>query len=414
MGKTSKIILILCIVLYAVIFITYLSFESPKPNAQVSLSKYFSSEKINAGKKYFNERVMLSLTAFFLKIGFLFLLYKLKIWNNVYLFFTKRIKNNFLRSFIYTFTLSFFLFGILLFPLNLFSYFHLKSYKIIITPFWLYIKDFLMGAAIFSFGAAIIAAIGIWIYRIRERLFPLFASIFVLVFAFFMMIIYPVFITPLFNDFSRLKNPELEKKITEMLNKRGIKVKNLFVVNASVRTLGANAYVAGLGPTKEIVLYDTLIKDYNNDEILSILAHELGHYEKNHVIIGILAMPLSNPFAILAFFIFLSYIVKRVRQKNPDTVYHVPLILLIVIIAFQISMPLTNAISRRMERDADFHSLVVTKNSAAFISSQVKISSKHYYSNYDPNVFYKMLYYTHPPVKERIGMALAMPDKMID
>ena len=406
MKKSHKIILFLCVILYSFNFTLYLIYETPKPSSTSRLTDYFSAEKIAIGKQYFNQRVIISLSAFFIKIGLLFWLYKSKKWEKITDYFIRKIKKSFFCHLLYTFTLSFFVFGLLLLPLNLISYFHLISYKIIITPFFLFVKDFFISVSIFSLGASIIAAVGIRLYQYKQKLFPYLATLFVLIFAFFLMVIYPIFITPLFNDFSRLNHPELENKINALFHERGMKIKNLYVVNASRRTLGANAYVSGLGPTKEIVLYDTLLKDYNIDEIVNIVAHELGHYEKHHIIVGIFTMPLSNPFAILAFFLFLTWVIKKNEKEEQSLINQIPFILFIVLIAFQLSMPLTNAISRRMERDADYFSLSITKNPSAFISSQVKLSSKHYYTNYDPNSFFKMLYYSHPSVKERIEMAL--------
>jgi STE24 endopeptidase len=169
--------------------------------------------------------------------------------------------------------------------------------------------------------------------------------------------------------------------------------------------MGANAYVSGLGPTKEIVLYDNLIRDYSTDEILSVVAHEAGHYKMNHIWVGLFVMPVSNPFALFALFSFLGFIIDKKRKTDTDTTFHIPYILFLLIAFSWFINPFINVLSRRMERDADNYSLKLTNNTSAFISAEVKLYSKHAYYNYDPNIFYKFLYYSHPPVKERIEFA---------
>jgi len=276
-----------------------------------------------------------------------------------------------------------------------------------VTPVGLFFYDYgihtILQALMFGIGLGF----SIYIYEKSRKLFPFIAGIFFFIASIFFMVIYPVFITPLFNKYTTLNHPELEKSIKQTFKKAGIIVKNLYVMDASKRTLSGNAYVSGLGPTKEIVLYDNLLKDYNKEEILSILAHELGHYIKNHVWLGILIFPVTNPVALIAFFYLFAIIIDRLKKQNKATTLFIPLIIMMLLITIWISMPFVNAGSRRMERDADAYSLSITKNAGAFISSEVKISSKNTYMDYNPGLLYKILYATHPSVVYRIGMGEA-------
>ncbi len=410
MGKIKKrvtFVLLICLGIYAILFSIYLISEPQRPIAEVNLENYFSNEKIQTGKKYFNERVIIAVIYLLYNIGILLIIYKSKLGQELFYKLTRKIDKIFIRSFVYTFSISFIIMGILTLPLAFISHYHLKSYGIIHTPVWLFIKDFFISKAIISLGLTLILSTAMYFYSKARKMFPLTATIIVSVFAFIMTVIFPVFITPMFNDFKKLDSGELKTKINAFLSQNNVKVKNMYIVDASKRTKAANAYVSGIGATKEIVLYDTLIKNYTHSEILSILAHELGHYNKHHIWIGFFLYPLANPFVLFAFFFTIAYLMDYLKEKNHDPAFHVPVILIILLCCFWIAKPFINSVSRRMERDADITSLKLTNNPKAYMSSEIKLSSQHRYANYSPNLIYKILFYTHPPVKQRLGMGKA-------
>lgn len=146
------------------------------------------------------------------------------------------------------------------------------------------IKGWLVGAII---GGGLLALI-IFIYQKTGNLFWIYAWILISAFSIFMAMFYSNIIVPLFNKQTPLEDGELRDAISTFSEKVGFKLDNIFVIDGSKRSTKANAYFTGLGAKKRIVLYDTLIKDMTTDEIVAVLAHEIGHNKKKHVIQGLL------------------------------------------------------------------------------------------------------------------------------
>ena len=146
------------------------------------------------------------------------------------------------------------------------------------------IKGWLLGGII---GGGLLALI-IWLYSITEEMFWIYAWIALTAFSVFMAMFYSSIIVPLFNKQTPLEEGELRDAIKNFSKKAGFKLTNIYVIDGSKRSTKANAYFSGLGPKKRIVLYDTLINDLSADEIVAVLAHEIGHYKKKHSLKGII------------------------------------------------------------------------------------------------------------------------------
>ncbi|HKI90575.1 MAG TPA: M48 family metallopeptidase, partial [Draconibacterium sp.] len=145
------------------------------------------------------------------------------------------------------------------------------------------IKGWLIGALI---GGGLLALI-IFIYQKTQQMFWIYAWLVVAAFSVFMAMFYSNLIVPLFNKQTPLEEGELRDTIQLFANKVGFKLDNIFVIDGSKRSTKANAYFTGLGKKKRIVLYDTLINDMETEELVAVLAHEIGHYKKKHVIQGL-------------------------------------------------------------------------------------------------------------------------------
>ncbi|WP_339611833.1 M48 family metallopeptidase, partial [uncultured Planktosalinus sp.] len=145
------------------------------------------------------------------------------------------------------------------------------------------IKGWLLTAVL---GGGILALI-IWFYETTGPNFWLYGWLIITVFSVFMNMFYARLIVPLFNKQSPLEDGSLRNKIEEYAKNVGFKLDNIFVIDSSKRSTKANAYFSGFGKEKRITLYDTLIKDLNEDEIVAVLAHEVGHYKRNHIIVNL-------------------------------------------------------------------------------------------------------------------------------
>lgn len=142
------------------------------------------------------------------------------------------------------------------------------------------IKGLFLSAVI---GGPLLALI-VWIYTLLGASFWIYAWIIATAFSLFMMMFYSSIIVPLFNKQTPLEAGELKDAINNFAEKVGFTLTDIFVIDGSKRSSKANAYFSGFGPKKRIVLFDTLIKDLTTDELVAVLAHEIGHYKKRHTL----------------------------------------------------------------------------------------------------------------------------------
>ncbi len=229
------------------------------------------------------------------------------------------------------------------------------------------------------------------------------------------MFIYPVAILPLFNTYQPLEKGSLKDGIISLVKKAKVDPGEILLADKSRQTKRLNAFVVGLGPTKEIVLYDNLITGADQKEIEIIVAHELAHNIKYHIWKGLGLWIVGTIF----FWWILSRILNWASKKgrfNIETIYDpkaIPLILLTIFIFLEISAPIQNAISRKFERQADKIALNLTQDSETFIKMKKKMAIKNL-SEITPSPAKVFWFYTHSPVLERIQMAKELPLKTRD
>ncbi len=211
-------------------------------------------------------------------------------------------------------------------------------------------------------------------------------------------LLWPVIIAPLFNSFVPVKDPAVIEIVTGLANKAGIQVKEVLVMDASQRTTMVNAYFTGLGKTKQIVIYDNLLHNYPLDKLSAILAHEIGHWQKGHIIKG-LALGIIGNFLLWGLLVFFLRVFKQ-----PDGSYLLQawagLQLFMMLILFIIN-PLQSYLSREMEKQADLFALELTGDSKAAVSMQIDLTLKNK-ADISPPGFIVWFQYTHPPVLNRI------------
>lgn len=215
------------------------------------------------------------------------------------------------------------------------------------------------------------------------------------------VLVQPLVIQPLFNRFEPLRGPTLTRDIQRLGNRLGVRVDNVQVADASRRTTAANAYVAGIGPSKRVVLYDTILDgSFSRGELLSVSAHELAHVARSHLWKGLAWFALL---AIPGVFVVAWVTQRRGGLEDPALV---PLALLVALLFSLATLPFQNLVSRRYEREADWLALVATRDPESTIALDRRLVLRSL-GDPDPPGWLVVLLSTHPPAIERIAMAEA-------
>jgi STE24 endopeptidase len=216
----------------------------------------------------------------------------------------------------------------------------------------------------------------------------------------------PVVLDPLFNKFTPMKDNETKAEIVAMSAKAGIEVGDVLVMDASRRTRHTNAYFTGFGSTKRIVLYDTLLETHTKPEVLSVIAHEIGHWKYAHIYKGFFMGIVGTVLLLLIVKFAGGWLVGRMplgaeTLASPATI---PLVFLILFICGLAGAPVESGVSRWFERQADRTALELTDDGETFVQMQVKLARANA-SDPDPPAFFYYWYYSHPSTMERIAAA---------
>jgi STE24 endopeptidase len=226
-----------------------------------------------------------------------------------------------------------------------------------------------------------------------------------------MLWLFPVVILPLFNKFDPIENIRLEDRIRALMEKVGLRAKGIFKMDASKRSKHTNAFFVGLGRTKRIVLFDTLLASHTEEEILSVLAHEAGHWKKKHVLRMLVPLEILSLVSFYAVARLLDWPLIYETFGFQESNVYVGLFLIgtfISLLGF-FAEPLESAISRKFEREADDFALELVGTGEAMTSALKRLASDNL-ANLSPHPLYAWFYYSHPPLLERIAR-LAPSDK---
>lgn len=221
----------------------------------------------------------------------------------------------------------------------------------------------------------------------------------------FVFFLYPVLIAPLFNTFTPMEDHPLAARIRDLGEREGLRVKGVFRMDAGKRSRHSNAYLAGLGRTRRIVLFDTLLETHGDDEILAVLAHEIGHLKKRHLLKHLVLTGAAS--GLLLYFAAIAMTWDGMYEAfgfSSETAY-VGLLLVGILyepLAFFLS-PFPMALSRRFEREADAYGSALMADPEPLIEALRKMV-RHNLSNLFPHPVYVLFHYSHPPVPERIAL----------
>ena len=319
-------------------------------------------------------------------------------------FITAYVANDYLVFFIFI-TLIGVLYSILDFPFDVYGGYvveHRFGLSNQTPPAWLFEK--LKGAAVGIVIGVPVALVFFFFLRMTGWLWWFYFSCFVFAISVFLARIAPVIIFPLFYKFKVLESDEIRERITRLLDEQGIAIKGIFSFNLSKDTNKANAGFTGIGRSKRIILSDTLIGKFTPGEIAVVFAHEMGHYRKRHISKGI---AFSTAAIFLSFFVCgeaYRVTLERLGFAHVFDIAAIPILFFYLTLFSLITMPLSNAVSRRHEREADRYAIDVTGDAAAFISSMEKLADLNL-ADRDPNPVTEFMFYSHPAIRKRIEFA---------
>ena len=212
----------------------------------------------------------------------------------------------------------------------------------------------------------------------------------------------PVLILPLFYKVTPIEDEDLKNRINILAKDAGIKVENVYKFDMSKNTKKANAAFTGIGKSKRILLGDTLLENYTKDEIETVIAHELGHYKKKHIIKNIMIGTVASFLTLFLISYFYKISIYWFGFDKITEIAALPILSLWIMIIGLIQTPLTNILSRKYEYEADEYALSSTRKPISFKSTLEKLTEQNL-GDKDPHPFVEWFFYSHPSIKNRIS-----------
>ena len=356
------------------------------------------SSRFGAGEHFFDDAV----TLLVLLSGFLPLLVVVVLsWNL-----------HFILSGLIFFGALALLSAILDIPFSLYSTFVIeKRYGFSTITMRLWITDLIKGLLISTILLGILLGATLALVYYAEHTWWLWAWFVLSAFQMLIVWLYPILIAPLFNKFEPIENEALKEAIIALMAKVGLKTSGVFQVDAGKRSKHTNAYFTGFGKTKRIVLYDTLLKSHAPEEILSVLAHEAGHWKKKHIIKQLI---FTETFSLVFLYLVYRLIDWSLLYQTFGFAEKLPYVGLLLTAALFgpaafFLTPIGAMLTRRFEREADDFCYSLIGTTIPMINA-LKRLAKDNLANLHPHPFYAWFYYSHPPLTERISRLLGMKD----
>ena len=294
-------------------------------------------------------------------------------------------------------------------PFSLYNTFSIeKRFEFTNQTLGLWLKDFIKSLILNTLLLGFLLYVLLWFIRVLPDFWWLAGWVFMLLFSIFLLYISPYVIEPLFNKFKPMEDISLEGKIKETLARVGLKINRVFSMDASKRSSHSNAYFTGIGHVKRIVLFDTLLANHGDDEIIAILAHEAGHWKKKHIL---KMLVLSQTIGLIGFYLAHKLtagdLLAEVFMLDIPTT-HAKLLLAIFIgtLALFPIKPLMAYISRLHEIEADNFALQLTEAPGPMANALIKLG-KDNLANLHPHPLYAAVYYSHPPMAQRVKRILS-------
>ena len=265
-----------------------------------------------------------------------------------------------------------------------------------------FILDKIKGWLMTIIVGGIILGIITWFYHTTKDLFWIYAWILVSVFTIFINLFYSRLIVPIFNKQTPLEDGSLRDAISKYAESVGFNLDKIFIIDGSKRSTKANAYFSGFGNEKRVTLYDTLVNDLDEDEIVAVLAHEVGHYKKKHIIFNLISSILLTGFTLFILSLLIDNPMLSEALGVQETSFHIGLIAFGILYSplSEITGLIMNWFSRKFEYQADDYAKNTYK--AEPLITSLKKLSKNSLSNLTPHPAYVFMHYSHPTLLERI------------
>lgn len=215
--------------------------------------------------------------------------------------------------------------------------------------------------------------------------------------------IVPTFIMPLFYTFTPLDNGSLRDRIAKLCENAGVRFEGIFVFDMSKNTKKANAGFTGIGQAKRIILGDTLVKEFTEDEIETVFAHELGHYKHKHILVGIGVGIVSTFVGLFVTARLYEWSLAWFGFSSIAELAALPLLGLWLSVFGLVTSPLGNMLSRKHEREADRYAVQTTGKKDAFVSALRKLAATNL-ADPEPHPLVEFLFYSHPSIARRIAV----------
>ncbi|MGD0222102.1 MAG: M48 family metallopeptidase [Terriglobia bacterium] len=218
----------------------------------------------------------------------------------------------------------------------------------------------------------------------------------------------PVIILPIFFKFKPLENPSLTERLLELSRRAGTRVKGVFEWKLSEKSKKANAALTGLGNTRRIILSDTLLEQFQDEEVEAVLAHELGHHVHHHILRGITIQAAATIGGFYLIHCTLDWLGPHFGFQGAADFANLPLLALVTTFLSLVLLPAVNSYSRAMERQADTYALRAISSRAPFISSMEKLAELNL-AERQPHPWIEFIFHSHPSIQKRIDFAQKFP-----
>ncbi len=267
----------------------------------------------------------------------------------------------------------------------------------------LFISDFLKQTLLTIIMGGLLIWVALWMMGSAGEYWWLYLWAAWMGFALIMMWAYPAFIAPLFNNFTPLEDAQLQQRVEDLLARCGFKSQGIFVMDGSRRSGHGNAYFTGLGSNKRIVFFDTLLNTLNEDQIEAVLAHELGHFRRKHVVKNMCVMAAISlvGLALLGWASGEAWFYEGLGVSTQSNAMALALFMLVIPVFLFFLHPLMTSLSRKYEYEADDYAASVS-NSEDLITALVALYQENA-STLTPDPLVSAVYDSHPPAAMRIA-----------
>ena len=291
-------------------------------------------------------------------------------------------------------------------PLGIYAEVIRHRYGVSTRSWWLWLRDVAVSTAISAAVTALALLAILWLVRWSPRWWWAWAALAAAAFVVVASFLYPLVIEPAFNTFEPMPAGVLRSDLLALADRSGVPVKDVLVSDASRRTTALNAYVSGFGSTRRIVVYDTVLEQLPDDEIESIVAHELGHVVNGDVLTGTLtgALGAAAATALMGWLLSWTPLLRRAGVESPADPRVIPLVLFLLAMGGLLSTPVQNLVSRQIEARADLHALDLTHDPDAFVAMQRRLATTNL-SDPDPPAAWQWFFGSHPTAAQRVAFA---------